>query len=123
MLEYLRRWLAPRPAVADLLESIRKDPWQWRFDHYHAVHRETRLSLWIANGVLFLEVDETSPVQVRLGPLDRWRVYRALDQARDIQLSTSLQDPNSGRSEPSPSSMSSTSSMRSNGSPVVPLRG
>lgn len=73
---------------AALIQSLRDNPDQWDSDRYHLKHKPTGITLWVANGWSCLGADADSTVDVHLGLIGRWRLYREYRRwkKRQVQL-------------------------------------
>lgn len=60
-----------------LLETLARN--EWHFREHTAIHISSGTELWTANGWLFVD---THPVGAGFGPIQRWRLHRALQQAK-----------------------------------------
>lgn len=77
--------LGIQPNWATICDSLRKEPEAWRATRYRLTH-ESGLSLWVANGFLFLKADSDSVSDVHLGIFGRWKVWRAYRKWKRWQL-------------------------------------
>ncbi len=78
-------------AVADELVRLLEAPNErWLFSEYTAKHVRSGTQIWTGNSILFVN---TYPVPCRFGPLDKWRIWRALGVAQENAVLGTLSEP------------------------------
>ncbi len=78
----------------ELYQSLTKDPEDWRFTKYRAIHTPTKVSWWTANGLLGFRVDNASMLSI--GLYYHIKLWFWLKKCQSILIKNSLKKQDEG---------------------------
>lgn len=73
--------LSPSENLAnELIKSLEHEPENWRFDDHLAMNSESGIKLWIANGMIFVNV--YAPFKLKFSLYNKWRIWQEINKCK-----------------------------------------